>query len=424
MDKKTVGSWLVHHTNKLQKVDSQNGFNKIYIAGKSGILLSALAGDADTQLSNGKVSALAEAANINELELPAILQKLKERDLIDQSASGISVLGVTPSTLLERTSDIFYQSQPTAIEIASIEIAEDSSLKPIAFKEISEKISDSHKLSNTQTEIFLSRAEKIGFVDAELLQNNEKLYFNGNLFRRNNSSKINSVLTTLSAAESRSLTDLISELQTKSCISYEEAQLILGPILCAKIMGLGIFDVNVVANQLGSNAFVTLPSAFHKFSSSMVDDAFDLAKAFVSSITYGMTKSTSNRGKITMVRQLLQTLVRGEPVGPAPAIEQDYKVLEMKGVVKVYQGTKNGYFGKRSGWLMELKKKEIGEIALQVIQEGDASEQSLTALPGALITQYRGPEDHRAISRRNQVEVDPAATNNILNALRFGKENG
>ena len=66
----------------------------------------------------------------------------------------------------------------------------------------------------------------------------------------------------------------------------------------------------------------------------MVDDAFDLAKAFVSSVTYGMTKSAYARGQIQMVDALLGALVRGESVGPVRAIAEDYKVLELKGVVE------------------------------------------------------------------------------------------
>ncbi|MFD2299211.1 hypothetical protein ACFSPA_10645 [Paracidovorax citrulli] len=90
----------------------------------------------------------------------------------------------------------------------------------------------------------------------------------------------------------------------------------------------------------------------------------------------------------------------------------------------MYQGTKSGYFGTRTGWLMTLLKREVGELALQVIQKGDVSDQSLTALPSATITKYLGPEENRAINRKRQVDSDPAATNSILNILRFGKENG
>jgi hypothetical protein len=148
----------------------------------------------------------------------------------------------------------------------------------------------------------------------------------------------------------------------------------------------------------------------------MVEDAFDLAKAFVSSLTYGMTRSSYPRGKIRMIEALLETLIRGEPVGPVSAIADDYKVLELKHVVKVYCGEKSG----RQGYLMKLLKKEVGILALEVIRKGDISEQSLKAFPSAAITRFQGPESNREEKRRKQLRENPKATNDILMVLRTG----
>ncbi|WP_082091291.1 hypothetical protein [Paracidovorax citrulli] len=424
MEKKTTGSWLVHHTNKIQKVSSAPGFNKILVAGKAGILLSALAADKQIDLSNERVEALAEAAQINALECDSLLKKLEERKLIDRANSGISVLGVSSTTVLERTAEIFEASNPSKIEFAALALSEKSSINPISTSDARRDIAEQFEISFSEVDNLFQRAESIGFVDAEHLKNNERLYFNGNLFRRNNPVKVKLVLDSLSPGEQRSLKDLTDALYTRACIEFEEAKRILGEKLCEKVMAVGIFDLNIVSNTSGDTGFVTLPAAFNKFSDSIAGDAFDLAKALVSSITYGMVVSNYSRGKITMVRDLLKTLVNGNPVGPSPAISQDYRALELKGVVHVYQGTKSGYFGTRTGWLMTLLKREVGELALQVIQKGDVSDQSLTALPSATITKYLGPEENRAINRKRQVDSDPAATNSILNILRFGKENG
>lgn len=148
----------------------------------------------------------------------------------------------------------------------------------------------------------------------------------------------------------------------------------------------------------------------------MVDDAFDLAKAFVSSITYGMTKSSYTRGKIQMVDALLSALVRGESVGPVQAISEDYKLLELKGVVKVSQGSKKG----RTGPMLELLKIEVGELALQVIRQGDVSEHSLKNFPTAAVTSFNGPEQNRELTRRTQRRLSPKATNDMLSVLRTG----
>ncbi len=65
MDKKTKGSWLVHHANKLQGVVSQSGYEKTFLAGKAGILLSAISSNSEIRISNQRIETLAQAANIN-----------------------------------------------------------------------------------------------------------------------------------------------------------------------------------------------------------------------------------------------------------------------------------------------------------------------------------------------------------------------
>jgi hypothetical protein len=242
------------------------------------------------------------------------------------------------------------------------------------------------------------------------------LLFNGNLFRRDTTRKIKLVLDSLTAGEQSKLTELTEMLKKHACVEVETAKVLLGDVLFKKVSAIGLFDINVVSNSTESVGFLTLPSAFSKFSSAMIDDAFDLAKAFVSSITYGMTKSYYERGQIQMVDKLLSALVRGESVGPVRAIAQDYKVLELKGVVEVTTGQKNG----RVGPMLRLLKKEVGELALQAIRVGDVSEHSLASLPTAAVTSFSGPEHNRERARRVQIETSPKTTNDMLSVLRKG----
>ena len=82
MDKKVKGSWLIHHTDKLQSVRSQSGFEKTYLSGKSGILLSAISSNNEITISNQRLDTLAQASNINVLtELPIIIDLLKKKEL-------------------------------------------------------------------------------------------------------------------------------------------------------------------------------------------------------------------------------------------------------------------------------------------------------------------------------------------------------
>jgi hypothetical protein len=174
-----------------------------------------------------------------------------------------------------------------------------------------------------------------------------------------------------------------------------------------------MYDINVVNNDKENVAYVTRPAAFSKFGNPFLEDALDLAKAFVSSLTYGMTRSPYSRGQIRYPQLLIRKLIAGEWIGPVEAIGQDYKVLEMRGVVKV-QRTGRGY-------MMKLLKKEVGELAIQVISVGDASDVSLLKFPGATLTSYIGPEKNRKKARDKQSVASKKETRDIVEALRTGR---
>lgn len=417
MDKKTKGSWLVHHTNKLQGVTNQSGYENTYLAGKAGILLSAISANRQVTVNRDRLNVLAKAANINTtFELPKLIEVLKKQELIDSSSNGVAVLGVTTSSALQHTSDIFDALQPSASEEASLILAERASQSPVLSREIAGDLADNYKLPAAELGQLLTDAGQIGFVDTEKLNDNDTLLFNGNLFRRDTTQKIMAVLDSLQSAEQTKLNELTEKLKKQACVSVDSAKQLLGETLFQKVTAIGLFDISVVSNSEENVGFLTLPSAFTKYSNSMIDDAFDLAKAFVSSVTYGMTKSTYARGQIQMVDALLNALVRGEDVGPVRAIAEDYKVLELKGVVEVRQGSKKG----RTGPMLRLLKTEVGELALQAIRQGDVSEHSLSALPTAAVTRFNGPESNREKVRRKQTQMSPKATNDMLTVLRTG----
>jgi hypothetical protein len=417
MDKEVRGAWLIHHSSKLQNVSTSIEYENITVAGKSAILLSALSAESEIIIPRSRVKTLAAAARIGSLELPSILDILENRSLIDQGSEEISVLGLTTRATLSHASDIFDSRAPSDVERASLMLSEISSHAPVDKAKIAARLGDEFSLDTNAVNQALSDAEQIGFVDVESLDNQEQLYFNGNLFRRETLSKVKSVLDSLTQPEEAAVQELMQELQATACISLERVTGVLGDKLFRKVFAIGLFDMNMVCNSSENVAFVTLPSSFSKYSSSMIDDAFDLAKAFVCSITYGMTKSTHARGRISMVSKLLEVLIRGQEVGPVQAIAEDYRLLELKGVVSIRIGSRNG----RQGPLLRLLKPEVGELALQVIQTGDASEHSLLSLPTAKVSSFKGPEHNREIIRKKQREISPQVTNDMLSALRRGK---
>ncbi len=90
----------------------------------------------------------------------------------------------------------------------------------------------------------------------------------------------------------------------------------------------------------------------------------------------------------------------------------DYRVLEVRRVVELQHSHGDQYY-------MRLLKREIGELAYEVISLGEAAESSLI-LRGAAVSRYTRPEETRSAMRKTQNRESRRATADILTALRTG----
>ena len=411
MDNKTKGAWLIHHTIKLQKI-REPLYENISFAGKCGILLSQLSSDQQAVLSNAKVKALSIAVNIHpKTELPSILNELEDKRLIKQSSHKVECLGLTSSTALLHTAHIYEASEKRPEEDAVLTLAEEASRLPQFESDLIKVISDNFKIPTNETKRLISTASQIEFTDKQEIDGTHNLIFNGNLFRFENPYKVKTVLESLDATDKTNFYEVENLLTSLGCVVKSTVTKILGERLFQKLHSIGVFDVSVVSNDKEEIKYVTRPGAFRKYSN-FTGDAFDLVKAFVSSLTYGMTRSYYSRGRIRSLDALLQALIDGRELKPSTAAGQDYKILETRNVIAV-RDVSRGMFR------MRLLKKEVGEMALSILSRGDISEQSLE-LPGASITRYNRPEDTR-ISVRKSVGANDKLATDILNNIRMGK---
>src|ERR1700674_5890655 len=232
MDKKTTGAWLVYPTAKLQRVENQASFENTFLAGKTAILLSAISSDSESNVTTARLQALSKAAGVNtKTELPVILETLKNRDLIDIGNSAIEVLGVTTAATLTHAADVFEDLNPTNVERAAIELSERSSDRPEDKSRLLQLISDSFHLSTADGKTLLAESEQIGFVDVERIDDTRTLYFNGNLFRREDTDKITKVLDSLTSADQIRVNEMSATLGRSACITVADAERILGKTL-------------------------------------------------------------------------------------------------------------------------------------------------------------------------------------------------
>lgn len=414
LERKTKGAWVIHTTQKLQGVTNTVDFEELITAGKCGHLMSSLASSEEHTLDLNRVGALAKAVGINsKLELPSILQTLENQKLIERDGGSVNVFGLTTDGVLEHTADLFDELEPSATQQAALDMSEMVTQIPRTNAELSEKIGDQFRISKLEVNDLLASCESSEILDCEQVDGATKLYFNGNVFKGNDITKAYKVLTSLNEVDSRRVKVVADMLRNRGAVPVDEIERELGSQTFQKLMVIGFYDVSEVANQQECVKYVTNPSSFNKFGCTYVEDAFDLAKAFVASLTYGMNRRETGHGRIQMITRLLRKLISGAEVGPATAISQDYQVLEFKGVIRV-SPVGNGMS------TMRLLKKEVGEIALRIVEDGDASPTSLDLMPSAPLTQFSGPEQNRVMQRKRQTKPSKKQTSELLMSLRTG----
>ena len=413
--KEARGAWIIHHGRKLMlDVLAPAEFPAIDEAAKTATLLAKLGQARQIRIPMNEVRAVATASGLNPLELKGLLQVLETRRLIEHSNDEISVLGVTIASSLAHAADIFEDAGPKQFERASISLAEIASAAPIHREVASEQIGDLHHLTSDEVSDFLDRAEAIGFVDKEG-HGNDCLLFNGNLFRRESVVKTQKVISSLDARAEKAIRQIDQELSASGCLKLSYVERVLSEALTKILVEAGVYDLNQVRNESGIHGYITSPAAFHKFVDPMVDDCFDMAKSLVAALTYGMLSRPAHQGRITMLPALLRKLISEEEVGPATAIGRDYRVLEVEHVVRLRRDPKYSNL-----FHMKLLKKEVGELALHVLTQGDAHEQGLIHLPGAPMSGYVGPEGSRVSLRRKENPASKQTTRDILEAVRGG----
>lgn len=416
-NKETVGAWVIHHGRKL--VLDSNGpaeFPAIDEAAKAATLLTKLGETNQTCISKSEVRGIAVASGLNPRhELTGLLQVLEKKRLIDQSADEIAVLGVTTRGALTHAAEMYREAEPNPYEEASITLSEIVSQSPVRRSDLAENIGDTHKFSKSEVSDFLDRAEGVGFVDKEG-EGDDRLLFNGNLFRRESVAKTERVLQSLTETEQELVAEIAERLAKIGCLTAPQVESVLSKPLFEKLVAAGLYDLNGVTNERGCHVYVTAPAAFHKFVDPMVDDCFDMAKALVAALTYGMMSRPHSQGRINDLPTLVGKLIAGREVGPTTSIGQDYRVLEVNRVVKLRPDARY-----QNRFYLRLLKKEVGQLALQVLTQGNAYAESLTGLPSAPMSGYVGPEASRTSVRKNQSQMSKRTTLDILEAVRGGR---
>lgn len=407
--KGVIGGWLLHHDQKLLSSKTVE-FKNIATAGRSARLLSAISKEDQWTVDNDRVVELGRQLGIRKHELLGLLDILASEGLVQNGSDGVAVLGVTQARLLDHAANIFDAHEPAGLEYAAIDLAERGSTSPVRQADCAEELSDTYRLSGVEIQDLFTQSEHIGFVDYEGT-GEDRLYFNGSLFKRDHADKARRMLDNLTEVERRNLLEADERLRLIGCLPAASVRKILGEVLWSKLHQIGYFEVSIVSNEYGSTEFVTKPEALTKFVPSGLADMLDDAKALSSSLTFGILASPPSRGRIQSPEVLMNAFInRGYVEGWASAIKRDYTALERKGVVQVSSSS--------NGHRLTLLKPEVGTMARELVLKGNAASIAAELIIGNRTTDFAGPETSRTEERRKDIPEAKASAARSLNILR------
>ena len=190
MDAQTKGAWVLSQSKNLDAVTGPGAarLENISYAGRVGRLYNLLrrnvANDPNPSV-DGKT--IAQACKLVGIDRPTReagpLKVLQKAGRIDIAKNGtISVLGATSIAVLEATTEVFEDLEPSGEEHAVIDLSEKVSERPLARPEATEFVGDTHNISETKTDSLVDLCKRTALID-EVTDRDRIILFNSNTFR-------------------------------------------------------------------------------------------------------------------------------------------------------------------------------------------------------------------------------------------------
>ncbi|MCU4716026.1 hypothetical protein OCE25_27640 [Bacillus cereus] len=428
MDELTKGTWIVNTVKHLGEIKQNTSelafFEATEQAGKAGAFLGRLVADKQEIINSKSAKVFARQSSISPGELVTYLSYLKKEGKVDFSvdemgrAKEIEVYCFSGKEALETVSSLYDKLGPEEEERASLLGLQETFVLPRYPDELKEVLTQKG-IGEECADTTIKLQETFGLVRASGNGEETVLYneysFNGDPHR---------VLKALSGLKDseRDMAQEVQKLVTENQgFLLESIPKHIKPEIVQMMEGIGLLDGVTVQSQFGSATFFTTPQIRGQGvgNFSLSEDVFHKAKVLLSCLRYGQTKSISGRGRISTLDKMLNIinkLLRGQWVGPATAIGQDYALLEIDGVIQTRPSQPYGFE-------MKLRQQEVGEIVRQMITYNKVSLEAEENIGDLLKYQPTGciiPE-----TRKNQILAKSTAPvesmrNKLLLNLRRG----
>ena len=292
-------------------------------------------------------------------ELPTVLNYLKQKEKVDfhldsqGRVTEAEVYCFSAEDALRTTCSIYEGLEKTEEEEGSIITLDATFHLPLYKNELVEVITKAGFGEGTATHTLelQSNLELIGVAG----EGSDHVYHNEYAFAEN-PEKVAKALRALNPAELTEVQEVLRVLEQNPGYPLDKLTRRFSSDMLKMMEGVGLYDTLTVHSPAGDAAFVTIPQLQGiSISRPMLSaDVFHKAKLLLSCLRYGENKSSPYRGQIEsfrMMMNIVRKLNRGEQVGPCTAIGEDYRLLELQGVIRTTHGTGSTRY-------MELRQHE------------------------------------------------------------------
>ncbi len=360
---------LKNYTDESQNLDEVDNLN---IAGKAGRFIGTIRGNGTIE-NIKKIEKMAGSVGIrrnmlHKIILPAIEKSTDKVEIIRDSTdeiTGVAEYVFDSDSVLEITGEVFEKQNPSKIERIAIETMEETKKLPYYQRELIDKLLKQGYLEQ-EVSIALAIQEQFQLIQkVNLTKTNDPIISNEYIWGRNHK-KIAAAIAPLQLEQKQSMKQMIEAIQSSQGMPLEKLPDIdKNLLLLAK--KTGILNPAIISSTRGlEKEFEFTPDILK--TDAINEDILDDVKLLLASIRFG--ENYTEYSTIQEPEKFLRALINNRKVGPHSANASDYILLEKRGIVKVSMGSKySSYTGKtRTGYCMELLKKDVAQEALRIIE--------------------------------------------------------
>lgn len=360
---------LKNYTDESQNLDEVDNLN---IAGKAGRFIGTIRGNGTLE-NIKKVEKMAGSVGIrkstlHKIILPAIEKSTDKIEVIRDTSgeiTGVAEYIFDSDNVLEITGEVFENQNPSKIERIAIATMEETKKIPYYQRELIDKLIEAG-YSEQDINIALAIQEQFQLIQkVNLTKTNDPIISNEYIWGRNHK-KIAAAIAPLELQQKQSMKQMIEIIQNSQGVPLDK----LPPIdqnLMILAKKTGILNPAIISSTRGlEKEFEFTPDLLK--TDSVNEDILDDVKLLLASIRFG--ENYTEYSTIQEPEKFLRALINNQKVGPHSANGSDFILLEKRGIVRVSMGSKyNSYTGRtRTGYCMELLKKDVAEEALRIIE--------------------------------------------------------